>query len=176
MSEYAPSGTRASRGQAKKDEITANDLPVALRSNFRGRMIPYLRDYTGTLGPWEHPTDDDIYYYFGLSYLDLNSQLKDDLFVVISKLVRFLFHDSSILISVVQVDDRISEWRNHFASTAMLTLEKLFDQYEIYTPDERSIYATWMLGENYKTCPFYYKEYEDGKPPVVRIAYFPSES
>jgi hypothetical protein len=60
-------------------------------------------------------------------------------------------------------------WRHEFGAAALTALEKLFHEMEIYDTKDRADYVQWQLGddETDKIRPFYYKEYEDGKKPVV---------
>jgi len=50
---------------------------------------------------------------------------------------------------------------------ALTALEKLFDEMEIYDPEDRAEFVKWMLSRNDKSCAFYYKQYEANKKPVV---------
>jgi hypothetical protein len=72
--------------------------------------------------------------------------------------------------SPCKANDRISTWRNNFATAAMKALEQLFDSLEYSAPEDRAEYVKFLLGDDEKDrlCPFYYKEYEEGKAPIVR--------
>jgi hypothetical protein len=50
----------------------------------------------------------------------------------------------------------------------MLQLEKLFLELKLHTPEQCAAYVNWMLGKDDRSCPFYYKECEDGKTLIVR--------
>lgn len=54
----------------------------------------------------------------------------------------------------------------------MMQLEKNFVFMEIYSPEDRATYVKWALGDDDKSRPFYYKEHEENKRPVVRHSRF----
>lgn len=83
----APRGSRATRGQPKKKDITMSSLPPAYRQLFVDQYIPHIRDFTGTLPPWDHPESLDICDMFH-SIFQPESQLVGELLTVVSKLVR----------------------------------------------------------------------------------------
>jgi hypothetical protein len=49
----------------------------------------------------------------------------------------------------------------------MIQLEKLFSELGHDTPEQRAAFVKWMLGENDRSCPFYYRECKAGKAPAV---------
>jgi hypothetical protein len=153
-------------GQVKKENITMNDLPDADREAFRTRFIPLLREYTGTLASWEQPDEMDIRNLWSLAF---SYQLDDDFIGAVSKLVsscKFNF----ILLLTIQSEDRLSEWRNKFATVAMICVDKYFAEAD-FTPEERVLHVQWLLGESDKSSPFYYKFCEEGGKPVVRLIF-----
>jgi hypothetical protein len=50
----------------------------------------------------------------------------------------------------------------------MAQLEKLFADLRYETAVQRAAFVKWMLGNNNRASPFYYKIYKDGKVPIVR--------
>jgi hypothetical protein len=146
-----------------------NHLPAATRDTFRTLYVPLLREFAGVLGPWQQPTDNDIRNIWYTCFAS-NSQLElaDNIIHVAGKLVSFIFSLIPRLTCVCyKADDRLAEWRNKFASTAMIQLEKSFADLGLLTPKDRAAYVQWLLGANEKCRPFYYKEFVDGQMPIV---------
>ncbi|KAF8886310.1 hypothetical protein BD779DRAFT_1441672 [Infundibulicybe gibba] len=145
------SGPRRQQAKTKREDITTDHLPSAYRKGFRLQFIPLIRQYTSTLAPWEAPIESDIMAFFATVF-DLEVEAVEcDLVSIVTKLV----------------DDRLSEWRNKFATAAMTALERLFDTLHLNTPEERAEYVGWLLGTDDKCCPFYYKECEPGETPGI---------
>ena len=63
-------------------------------------------------------------------------------------------------------EDRLAEWRNKFASKTMMYLDKYFRNVDL-DAEERALHAMWLLGTDDKTCPYYYRVYEEGETPAV---------
>ena len=63
-------------------------------------------------------------------------------------------------------EDRLAEWRNKFASATMTYLDKYFPDLDL-DAEERALHAMWLLGTDNKTCPYYYRVYEEGETPAV---------
>ena len=89
------SATRTTEGsrapKSKKDEITIRDLPATFQNGFRSRFVPMLRQFTGTLGPWDNPEDHNIRGLWCIAFPTYLSQIPDGLFLIISKLVRYIW-------------------------------------------------------------------------------------
>jgi hypothetical protein len=49
----------------------------------------------------------------------------------------------------------------------MIQLEKLFVEHGCKTPVQRAAFVKWMLDNNKRARPFYYREYKDRKVPIV---------
>ncbi|KAF8873950.1 hypothetical protein BD779DRAFT_1428106, partial [Infundibulicybe gibba] len=135
---------RGAPGRTKKEDITKEDLPSEYREDFRSQFTPLIRQYASTLGPWEAPPEANILALFATVF-ELETETMDpNLISVVLKLVK----------------DCLSEWRNKFATTAMTTLERLFDSLHLNTQEKRAEYVRWLLGTDDKERPFYYKEYQ----------------
>jgi hypothetical protein len=144
-----------------------SDLPPMFQDGFRTLFVPLLHQFTGTLGPWESPTGHKIRSLFGTTFIDYPSQMSDELFIIVTKLVSILFYTSSCSDSLLQADDRLANWRNAFSTMAMTTLQTIFEQQQYDTPEKRAKYAQFMLGNDDKTPPYYYQVVpEKGKPCI----------
>jgi hypothetical protein len=168
MMGLAPRGSRASAGQAKKDDINLRALPLSMVDLFHTRYTPVIRDFTGTLELWKSPTDAEIWDHATTIFaFDFQLEFDSDLFTILSKLVRaavFHVHTADIC---SQTADRLSDWRTNFAKTAMTAVEKYFEDNSINEPAQRASWAKWLLGTHYKFRPFYYRKCHRGAETSV---------
>jgi hypothetical protein len=95
----APHGSCTACGQPKKKDITTSSLLPDYRNRFADRYIPLIRDFTGTMQPWEQPDAGDIRNTF-YQVFEPESQLIGDLFIIVSKLVHagLWFRDALIVV------------------------------------------------------------------------------
>ncbi|KAF8881640.1 hypothetical protein BD779DRAFT_1473354 [Infundibulicybe gibba] len=126
------------QGQTKKEDITTKSLPLAYRGDFRSRFIPLMRQYTSTLGPWEAPPEADTIALFAAVFKLDAEALEPDLAPVVLKLV----------------EDRLSDWRNKFATTAMTVLERHFNSLHLHTQEKRAehgIFQSFLVSATLST-------------------------
>jgi hypothetical protein len=71
----------------KKEDITMNHLPAAVRDNFRIRFIPVLRQLAGSLGPWDSLEAGQITHVWYVAFPQFNSQIDEGLLWIVTKLV-----------------------------------------------------------------------------------------
>ena len=72
---------------SKKEDISMLHLPISVREDFRVRFVPLLREFAGSVGPWDSLTEDQIAYIWYGTFPDFNSQIEDDLLWIVTKLV-----------------------------------------------------------------------------------------
>ena len=160
----APRGSRASAGQAKKDNITLTALPQSMVDLFRTRYTPVVRDFTGTIEVWKNPSNADIWHLANTVFdFDFQLQYDSELFTVLSKLVCSVSSAVQTANIWSQTSDRLSDWRTNFAKTAMAAVEKLFEVMGITETGERAALAKWLLGDSYRFRPFYYRKCRQGQ-------------
>jgi hypothetical protein len=142
---------------------------------FRTRFVPSLRDFAGTIEPWQQPSKEDVHRLLLAAFPGQNREVESELTCIIEKLVRISHHVSfgPPIHRLFEAGCRVAEWRNRFASTAMKFLENTFLEQGLNTPAKRANYVGWMLGDNNRDCPFYYKIFKKGTIPVVNFIHIP---
>ena len=69
----------------------------------------------------------------------------------------------------LEAGDRIFEWRNKMAQTAMATVERLFNELEACDPEHIAEVVEKMLGPDERTSRYYYRvPWDDNDKPRVR--------
>jgi hypothetical protein len=166
---------RATQGPVKRNRISMSHLPAELRIAFCTRFAPFLRDLAGTIEPWQHPCKEDLHPLLLAAFPDQKLEVDSELTYILGRLVRISHHLSSgsPTHDLLETDDRLADWRNKFASTAMKYLENIFLQQDLNTPVKRADYVKRMLGDNNRNCPFYYKKFKEGTTPIVNFACIP---
>ncbi|KAG6379245.1 hypothetical protein JVT61DRAFT_11694 [Boletus reticuloceps] len=132
--------------------LSPKDLPPECLHGFRMAFRPAIRDFVGTLGPWESPADTDIVRIWNCCFPRHRLEASNNLFTTVSKLV----------------DDTIQDWRHEMAVTAVQCLNMHLKS-SFNKQHERVARATWLLGDDEKDRkrPFYYKKYGNGVKPSV---------
>jgi hypothetical protein len=74
----------------KKEDIHLDDLPAAMHNVFRNWVIPQLREFMGTVAPWQNPREEDIRNVWAYCSSKEISHLDDETFFILGKLVRHL--------------------------------------------------------------------------------------
>ncbi|KAF8431806.1 hypothetical protein L210DRAFT_3456051 [Boletus edulis BED1] len=130
--------------------LSPKDLPPECLRGFRVAFRPAIRDFIGTLGPWESPADTDIVRIWNCCFPKHQLDVSKNLFTIVSKLVV----------------ETIQHWRHEMAVTAVqcvnMHLKSSFNKHH-----ERVARATWLLGNDEKDRkrPFYYNKYGNGVKP-----------
>ncbi|KAG7097472.1 hypothetical protein E1B28_004815 [Marasmius oreades] len=135
----------------KRDKITVKHLDRNLHELFAKIYTPYIRQMAGIglTSPWDNPSETDlITIWNSFSSKAGNPGLSDFQREVILKLI----------------NDRLVEWRNSFAATAIVTLDAILSalplhwEPELSNTDCRSAYVQWLGQGEENERNFYYRE------------------
>jgi hypothetical protein len=143
--------------------------------------VPLLREFAGLLGPWQQPVNEDIRKIWTYSFKGSTApEVDDNLLWVLNKLVRLSLPETKFQTNIYhKAKDCLSKWRNKFASTAMALVEKLLNDLDLKIPEERAAVIKMLLGNDSKCHPYYYREFEEGKTPLVSCkdsTYLPADN
>ncbi|KAF8556892.1 hypothetical protein OG21DRAFT_1505922 [Imleria badia] len=130
--------------------LSQNDLPPECVHGYRVAFRPAIKDFVGTLGPWEFPADEDIARIWNGFFPKHQIEPSKGLHTIVSKLA----------------EDAIRHWRRDMAAAAVECLN-LDLKSSSSSKSKRVARAACMLGDDAKDRkrPFYYKKYENGVQP-----------
>ncbi|CDO74227.1 hypothetical protein BN946_scf184721.g6 [Trametes cinnabarina] len=165
-----PKDGTATSGKAPKSKLS--DLAPVLREPFNKRFVPLVRQYLGTLRPWQSVSIHEL-----------------------QQLHRKAFGDELSRQSPLEERDhcfrlihyRMDDWHSKFASTATLSFEEVIkdlsasedhggpggsdpdtsgpdqqSQAILKSTDDIGTYATWLLGDAKRAAPFYWRSWNGG--------------
>ncbi|KAF8258244.1 hypothetical protein EI94DRAFT_1815782 [Lactarius quietus] len=152
----SPRANAANKSQKKK-EISYESLPQGTKHQFKTQIIPIALDTTGTLKPWNAPSDESIIEIWNLVFGDkypLNDGDNECYhFIVAQTLVSTLIyhpqHTSSSATVRVHYSDQhaISSWVHKFADIAEKALVNEFARQGLQTREERAALVQTLLGD-----------------------------
>ncbi|KAI0644946.1 hypothetical protein C8Q79DRAFT_1111723 [Trametes meyenii] len=151
------SSARTQRGSGKRSKAKISDLPHVMREGFNARFVPLVRQYMGTLTPWQ-----------GIKLSELKMLHRKAFGEELSAQHPLEEGDNCFRLIHYRIDD----WHSALGSTARATFEDIL-QYPANVaahgndPEKIAACAAQLLGDKKKNAPFYWGVWEDpvtGRP------------
>ncbi|CDO72714.1 hypothetical protein BN946_scf184985.g134 [Trametes cinnabarina] len=152
-SKIAIASLRSTATPGKRGKSKMADLSNALRPIFIDRFVPLVRQYLGTITPWQKLDIDETQKLYKKAFgAEIVSQYG-------------LLEEGDHCWRLIRY--RIDDWHTKFVSTALTSFQEVLedpDHAELFSSAEIvAQYAIYLLGDAGKNAPFYWKEWNNGK-------------
>ncbi|KAF8871197.1 hypothetical protein CPB84DRAFT_1692440, partial [Gymnopilus junonius] len=145
--EFIPPETISSAEIKKKQDIRINHLPMDVRQSFQEDLTPRLIEMYGIKQPWSVNLPDS-------RIIDLFKQ-------VFPRHGAFADSAQGKKIILKKADDALTTWCNKIARRQSPTWKTTSSRNYLIRAEYISAWCHWALDGDFKSRPFYYKEYLD---------------